>query len=382
MGAWTLAGGLKAQTIAYKYTGAYAYFDLAGKTRVTLPKASWAGPLSPADPGWIQGWMSGWVFDVNVEVKQYPSSLSGAMSGGKFNLSSNPTLSAVASGTVKAGTNTTNYWEANAVLGMNSAVTDDGCKDVRSGFVNWKAPGNTFQVSNSPCVFDKDRWNISSAPQTIVLGMELRIVYRDDSNRTSSRTPFAWMTINLLYERDSPTITVTGIQPSVAVSDPAADYAKKGSGKPLAAKITGSNFPSSPEISFGDGIHAPDDLKVEVVSAKPTEIEVKLSGFENLPEGLRDVKVTSGSAPFKAGVGLFYVSSIRLPKGFEVNQGVPVTCTKARPCVASHPTAIRARLTCEGTRIDGSPCSSSNKAGKPTPGTVLPPPVSTGLLRV
>src|SRR5581483_5487505 len=107
-------------------------------------------------------------------------------------------------------------------------------------------------------------------------------------------------------------------------------------------------------------------------------ITARVTGFRGLPEGPRDLTVTSPAGTKQAGPGAFFISS--LGPALEVNQGVPMTCSAGRPCVADHDTWIRVKLPCSGSgcengktavrgrlhvRKDGSPISGSPFSPQP-----------------
>src|SRR5581483_11262498 len=141
---------------------------------------------------------------------------------------------------------------------------------------------------------------------------------------------------------------------------------------PLAVTITGTGFQPNSQVAIVD-------LSVtNVVVVSDTQITARVTGFRGLPEGPRDLTVTSPAGTKQAGPGAFFISS--LGPALEVNQGVPMTCSAGRPCVADHDTWIRVKLPCSGSgcengktavrgrlhvRKDGSPISGSPFSPQP-----------------
>jgi hypothetical protein len=141
---------------------------------------------------------------------------------------------------------------------------------------------------------------------------------------------------------DTKSVKVTDINPSVAPNSQVDGFFKE----PLTVTITGENFVQGCQVSLGAGIVAG---AVRFKSA--TQLEADLTGFNNLLEGPRDVTVTNPDGTKGDGKELFYVSSLVL-KAIEVNQGVPMDCTAARPGVANHNTIVRVRIECNGTSCE------------------------------
>ncbi len=141
---------------------------------------------------------------------------------------------------------------------------------------------------------------------------------------------------------------------------------------PLAVTISGTGFQANAQVAI-------TDLSVtNVVVVSDTQINAKVTGFRGLLEGQRDLTVTNTNGSKQTSPGLFFVSS--LGPSLEVNQGVPMTCSSDRPCVADHDTWVRVKIPCSGNgcesgktavrgrlhvKKDGSPISGSPFSPQP-----------------
>ncbi len=155
--------------------------------------------------------------------------------------------------------------------------------------------------------------------------------------------------------RESGQPVITSITPGVAGNHPDEAYNGSSPAKPLEVTIRGTLLPEKFSLSFGGA----KVLSKQRVSDK--EIKATVAGFESSPDGPLEVKITNDATGQQTtSYDRFYVTSIHATK-LEVNQSIPLECLPSAPCLAEHPTVIRAKLICTGNLTDGKPCATGKQ---------------------